>query len=109
VNAVTNPNKSVIPHDGTAQISGGLYAPLWSRACVLKAYGDKSVSWLYEEMAADRVPRPIRIGRNSVAWVAEQVLADIEAKIAAGPVELTAKPRTYKSKAGATEKESRAA
>jgi predicted DNA-binding transcriptional regulator AlpA len=74
-------------------------ALLLNRAQVLQAYGGKSISWLYEEMAAGRVPRPIRIGRNSVAWVSAQIRRDIEAKIAVGPVQLTAKPRNRKSSA----------
>jgi predicted DNA-binding transcriptional regulator AlpA len=72
-------------------------APLSGRAQVLAAYGGKSVSWLYQEMAEGRIPRPIRTGRNSVAWITEQIRADIAAKIAVGPVVLTARSRTHKS------------
>jgi predicted DNA-binding transcriptional regulator AlpA len=91
--------RQVTPNDGWAKgsrqtASAWLDAPLWSRARVLLAYGGRSVSWLYAEMAARRVPRPVRIGRNSVAWVAQQVRDDIAAKIAVGPVELTAKPKS---------------
>jgi predicted DNA-binding transcriptional regulator AlpA len=74
-------------------------APLCSRTQVLAAYGGKSVSWLYAEMAEGRLPKPIKIGRNSVAWVTQQIRADIEAKIAAGPVQLIAKPRRPKAAA----------
>lgn len=68
-------------------------APLCSRAQVLAAYGGKSVSWLYAEMRAQRVPRPIRIGLNSVAWITAQIREDIAAKIAVGPVELAPQQR----------------
>lgn len=61
-------------------------APLMSRAQVLQAYGNRSVSWLYAEMVAGRVPRPIQLSSNAVAWVTEQIEANIAAKIAAGPV-----------------------
>jgi predicted DNA-binding transcriptional regulator AlpA len=67
--------------------------PLLSRAQVLAAYGDRSVAWLYENMANGRIPRPVRIGPNSVAWITEQIRADIEAKIAIGPVALTPRLR----------------
>ncbi len=83
------------PHDG--RVPALIDAPLWSRAQVLHAYGDRSVSWLYAEMAAGRVPRPIRISRNAVAWIGQQIRDDIAAKIAVGPVELTAKPRMPKA------------
>jgi predicted DNA-binding transcriptional regulator AlpA len=69
-------------------------SPLCSRAQVLAAYGGKSVSWLYEGMALGRIPRPVKIGPNSVAWVTEEIRRDIAGKIAAGPVEI--KPRVRK-------------
>jgi predicted DNA-binding transcriptional regulator AlpA len=74
-------------------------APLMSRAQVLQAYGNRSVSWLYAEMAAGRVPRQIRLSSNAVAWVTAQIQANIAEKIAAGPVESTAKPRLPKAEA----------
>lgn len=93
---INRKGRTVSPHDGWALTADIWNAPLLNRAKVLLIYGGKSVSWLYEEMAAGRVPRPIRIGRNSVAWVTEQIRADIEKKIAAGPVELTVRPRKVK-------------
>lgn len=86
----------VTPHDAWAESVDSWNSPLWNRAQVLRAYGNKSVSWLYAEMAAARIPRPVRIGANSVAWPSEQIKADIAAKIAAGPVELTAPVRRRK-------------
>jgi predicted DNA-binding transcriptional regulator AlpA len=53
---------------------------------VLAAYGGKSKSWLYQNMEAGRIPRPVKIGPNSVAWVTEEIRMDIAAKIGAGPV-----------------------
>jgi predicted DNA-binding transcriptional regulator AlpA len=103
---VTNrKGRKVGPHDQWALTTDVWNAPLWNRTQVLLAYGGKSVSWLYSEMAAGRLPRPRRIGRNSVAWVSAEVRADIDAKIAAGPVELTAKPRVYKSRTAASRAE----
>jgi predicted DNA-binding transcriptional regulator AlpA len=64
-------------------------SPFLKRAQVLEAYGGRSVSWLYNGMAAGQIPRPVRIGPNSVAWVTEEIRRDIVAKIAAGPVEIT--------------------
>ncbi len=61
-------------------------APLLNRAQVLRAYGGRSVSWLYAEMTAGRIPRPVRIGRAGVAWPTDQIRADIQKKLAAGPV-----------------------
>lgn len=63
--------------------SAWLAAPLWNRDHVCLAYGGKSLSWLYRGVREKRVPAPIKIGPNSVAWVAEQIRADIESKIAA--------------------------
>lgn len=83
-------------------IAGLPESPLCSRAQVLAAYGGKSVSWLYEGMAEGRIPRPVRIGPNSVAWVTEEIRTDIASKIAAGPVEIRARVRKQKS-APATE------
>lgn len=91
---MTLTNREITPHETGA--ADAWNAPLWNRAQVLRAYGNKSVSWLYAEMAANRIPRPVRIGQNSVAWPSDQIKADIAAKIAAGPVELTARPRDRK-------------
>ena len=55
------------------------------------------MSWLYEGMAEGRIPRPVRIGPNSVAWVTEEIRRDIASKIAAGPVEIGARVRKQKS------------
>jgi prophage regulatory protein len=66
---------------------------LLSRSQVLSRLGGKSVSWLYEEMAAGRFPRPVKIGRSSVAWVEEEIGAYIASRIADGRVTFTAKPR----------------
>jgi predicted DNA-binding transcriptional regulator AlpA len=71
---------------GHPAVAGLPDAPLCSRAQVLAAYGGKSVSWLYEGMAEGRIPRPVRIGPNSVAWVTDEIRKDIASKIAAGPV-----------------------
>jgi predicted DNA-binding transcriptional regulator AlpA len=78
-------SRTATAHDW--DVSAWIDAPLWNRAQVLQAYGNRSISWLYSEMAAGRLPRPRRIGRNSVAWVSAEVRADIDAKIAAGPVD----------------------
>ena len=72
-------------------------ASLLNRSQVLQRLGNKSVSWLYQEMAADRLPRPIRLGAQSVAWVASEIDAYIEKRIAEGRVTLTAKPRDRKN------------
>lgn len=68
-------------------------SPLCDRSAVLAAYGGKSVSWLYENMAAGRIPRPVRIGLSSVAWITAQIREDIAKKIAAGPVEIRRRVR----------------
>jgi predicted DNA-binding transcriptional regulator AlpA len=76
---------------------------LLNRAQVLARLGDKSVSWLYERMAAGEFPRPIKLGgSSSVAWVEAEVNAYLEAQIAEGRVVLTAKPRARKTKAPTT-------
>lgn len=73
---------------------------LINRAQVLARLGGKSVSWLYEEMSAGRVPRPVRIGRGtSVAWVESEISDYIATRIAEGRVTLTAKPRINHAKA----------
>ena len=83
---------------------------LLSRPQVLARLGGKSVSWLYEEMAAFRLPRPVRLGRSAVAWVESEIDDYIAQRIAAGRVTLTAKPRVRKStKVAADSSESRAA
>ena len=73
---------------------------LLSRAQVLERLGGRSVSWLYAEMAALRFPRPIRIGRYAVAWVAEEIDAHIARCIAENRVTLTAKSRASKPAPG---------
>jgi prophage regulatory protein len=70
---------------------------LLNRSQVLERLGNKSVSWLYEEMAAGRVPRPVKLGRSAVAWVESEISDYIAGRIAEGRVVLTAKPRTRKS------------
>jgi prophage regulatory protein len=77
-------------------------ATLLNRSQVLERLGNKSVSWLYEEMAAGRVPRPVRLGRSAVAWVESEIFDYIARRIAEGRVVLTAKPRVRKSSAKAT-------
>jgi predicted DNA-binding transcriptional regulator AlpA len=72
-------------------------ATLLNRSQVLARLGNRSVSWLYEEMAADRLPRPIKLGRSGVAWVQSEIDAYIDRRIAEGRVILTAKPRNRKS------------
>lgn len=71
---------------------------LVNRSQVLGRLGNKSVSWLYEEMAAGRFPRPVRLGRSAVAWVEQEVSDYILTRIAEGRVNLSAKPRVRKSK-----------
>lgn len=72
---------------------------LLSRSQVLARLGGKSVSWLYERMAAGEFPRPIRLaGSSSVAWVESEVSDYLERTIAEGRVTLTAKPRVRKQK-----------
>ena len=70
---------------------------LINRAQVLERLGNRSVSWLYEEMAAGRVPRPIKLGKSGVAWVESEIDRYIEHQIAKGPVELTPRVRRRKS------------
>ena len=46
-----------------------LHPNLLSRAQVLERLGGRSTSWLYQEMAEGRVPRPIRLGLSqSLGW-----------------------------------------
>lgn len=71
---------------------------LLNRSQVLERLGNKSVSWLYEEMAAGRVPSPIKLGKSSVAWVASEIDHYIATRIAEGRVTLTARPRKRKSR-----------
>lgn len=94
-----NTESSTADHPATAgdpAVSGLPDSPLCSRAQVLAAYGDRCVSWLYENMAEGRVPRPVRIGPNSVAWVTDEIRKDIASKIAAGPVPI--RPRVRRGK-----------
>lgn len=73
-------------------------ATLVNRSQVLERLGNKSVSWLYEEMAAGRFPSPVRLGRSAVAWVEQEVSDYISTRIAEGRVTLSAKPRVRQSK-----------
>ena len=76
---------------------------LLNRAQVLARLGNKSVSWLYAEMAEGRLPLPVKIGGGaSVAWVSSEIDAYIARRIAEGRVTLTAKPRMRKSSAKPT-------
>ncbi len=85
-------------------------ANLLNRSQVLARLGGKSVSWLYEEMAAGRLPRPVRLGRSAVAWVESEISEYVDRAIAENRVTLTAKPRVRKpAKAAADSPESRAA
>lgn len=73
---------------------------LINRSQVLERLGNRSVSWLYEEMAAGRVPRPIKLGRSGVAWIESEIDAYIQQQIDKGPVQLT--PRVRRRKADQT-------
>lgn len=73
---------------------------LINRAQVLERLANRSVSWLYEEMAAGRVPRPLKLGKSGVAWVESEIDRYIEQQIAKGPVELT--PRVPRRKSDQT-------
>lgn len=70
---------------------------LINRAQVLERLGNRSVSWLYEEMGAGRFPRPVRVGRWGVAWIESEIDAYIEQRIADGRVNLTPRVRRRKS------------
>lgn len=67
------------------------------RAQVLERLGNRSVSWLYEEMGAGRFPRPIRVGRWGVAWIESEVDTYVEQQIAGGRVSLRPRVRRRKS------------
>lgn len=64
----------------------GAVSPLTERllrlADVIKA-SKKSRASIYRAMDAGEFPRSVRIGSNSVAWVADEVSAWVEARIAA--------------------------
>jgi predicted DNA-binding transcriptional regulator AlpA len=66
---------------------------LLSRAQVLERLGGRSVSWLYAEMAAGRVPRPIRLGLSPVVWVESEIADYIARHIAECRVPPYVKPR----------------
>jgi prophage regulatory protein len=70
---------------------------LLNRAQVLERLGNRSVSWLYEEMGADRFPRPVRLGKWAVAWIESEIDDYIEKRIAEGRVRLTPRIRRRKS------------
>jgi len=70
---------------------------LLNRAQVLERLGNRSVSWLYEEMGAGRFPRPVRLGKWGVAWIESEVDEHIEKRIASGRVTLTPRVRRPKS------------
>ena len=75
---------------------------LLNRSQVLTRLGNKSVSWLYAQMASGDFPRPIRIGSGtSVAWVASEIDEYIKTRIGEGRVTLTAQPRIRKAKSNA--------
>jgi prophage regulatory protein len=53
---------------------------LWRRPVVEEKTGLKR-SALYAAMSAGRFPKPVRLGENSVAWIAGEVQAWIKARI----------------------------
>lgn len=71
---------------------------LLSRAQVLERLGGRSTSWLYQEMAEGRVPRPVRLGLSAVAWVESEISDYIARHIAGSRVTLYAKPRKRPAK-----------
>lgn len=75
-----------------------LHPNLLSRAQVLERLGGRSTSWLYQEMAEGRVPRPIRLGLSAVAWVESEISDYIARHIAESRVTLYAKPRKRSAK-----------
>jgi len=75
-----------------------LHPNLLSRAQVLERLGGRSTSWLYQEMAEGRVPRPIRMGLSAVAWVESEISDYIAHHIAECRVTLYAKPRKRPTK-----------
>jgi prophage regulatory protein len=70
---------------------------LINRAQVLERLGNRSISWLYEEMGAGRLPRPVKLGRSGVAWVESEIDDYIAQRIADGRVTLTPRVRKPKS------------
>jgi prophage regulatory protein len=40
-----------------------------------------SRSWVYEEMAANRFPRPVRLGKRSVIWIEQEIFDYLEERI----------------------------
>ncbi len=75
-----------------------VHPTLLSRAQVLERLGGRSTSWLYQEMAEGRVPRPIRLGLSAVAWVESEISDYIARHIAENRVTLYAKPRKRPAK-----------
>jgi len=52
-----------------------------------------SRSWIYEEIAAGRFPKPIRIGERARAWVEAEVADYIDARVKQRDTELARGPR----------------
>lgn len=40
-----------------------------------------SKSWLYEEVAANRFPQPVRLGKRSVIWIEQEIYDYLEQRI----------------------------
>jgi prophage regulatory protein len=40
-----------------------------------------SRSWLYQEMAKNRFPRPVHLGERSVIWIEQEVIAYLEERV----------------------------
>lgn len=40
-----------------------------------------SRSWVYEEMAKNRFPKPVRLGMRSVIWIEQEIYDYLEQKI----------------------------
>ena len=77
---------------------------LINRAQVLGRLGNRSVSWLYEQMSLGLLPRPVKLGRSGVAWVESEIDDYIANRIAEGRVTLTPrvrKPKPAPAQAGA--------
>lgn len=64
-----------------------------NRAQVLERLGNRSVSWLYEQMGAGLLPRPVKLGRSGVVWVESEIDDYIANRIAEGRASITARIR----------------
>jgi prophage regulatory protein len=51
------------------------------RRATVEAKTGLSRSTLYAAMAAGRFPKPVKLGENSVAWIADEVEAWIKARV----------------------------